>query len=112
MQTTRSFIPNGDRYRFDFGICSVKNGFAQVDTGQDAWYFGTWANPVTLTIVNYCEGDVSVRVAQSPEEFAEELKGIKTWNEESGHHFSGIDTMCNDDLDARFEALGLGELTH
>ena len=42
-----SFEPS-DRYQFDSGECSAANGYAQIDTGQDAWYFGQWANPHDL----------------------------------------------------------------
>ena len=40
MKITREFCP-GDRYTYDFGHCSYENGWAQVDTAQDASYFGT-----------------------------------------------------------------------
>ena len=33
MKITREFCP-GDRYAYDFGLCSYENGWAQVDT---AW---------------------------------------------------------------------------
>ena len=49
MKITREFGP-GDRYVYDFGLCSYENGWAQVDTAQDASYFGTWANPTRLMI--------------------------------------------------------------
>ena len=39
MKITREFAP-ADRYVYDFGLCSYKNGCAQVDTAQDASYFG------------------------------------------------------------------------
>ena len=32
---------SGDRYRFDFDLCSCARGWAQVDTAQDASWFGT-----------------------------------------------------------------------
>ena len=38
MKITREFCP-GDRYLYDFGLCSYKKGWAQVDTAQDASYF-------------------------------------------------------------------------
>ena len=44
MKITREFCP-GDRYVYDFGLCTYEKGWAQVDTAQDASYFGTWANP-------------------------------------------------------------------
>ena len=40
MKTTTDFRPLSDRYEFDCGPCSYANGFAQVDTQQDAPYYG------------------------------------------------------------------------
>ena len=111
MKTIHDFQPS-DRYTYDFGCCSVSKGFAQVDTSQDASYYGTWANPEKLQILCYCEGDVTLRTADSPEEFAEALLEMKAWNEESGHRFIGIDTGCNDALSERFRSIGLGEMLH
>ena len=62
MRITRDFKPMSDRYGFDFGPCSTANGFAQIDTRQDASYYGTWCSPAARTIVNYCEGDVTTTV--------------------------------------------------
>ena len=42
MKTIRDFKPLSDRYSFDVGACSYANGFAQIDTRQDAAHFGTW----------------------------------------------------------------------
>ena len=53
MKITREFAA-ADRYTYDFGLCSYENGWAQVDTAQDASYFGTWANPTRLMIFSYC----------------------------------------------------------
>ena len=66
MKRETDFIMNGDRYQFDWGECSTANGYAQVDTKQDAWYYGTWANPETFTIVSYAEGS-SERIASAIE---------------------------------------------
>lgn len=111
MKTQTSFR-SLDRYYFDFEECSYDNGFAQVDTGQDAWYFGTWANPETLTIVCYCEGDVTRRTADDEAEFAAELREIKSWNEQHGHGFKGIDPGFGQEMRTRFEQLGVGDLLH
>ena len=69
MKTTRDFRPLSDRYSFDCGPCSYANGFAQIDTRQDASYYGSWASPTRRTIVNFCEGDVTTTVCESDEEF-------------------------------------------
>lgn len=111
MKVSRDFA-DGDRYRYDFGLCSVKNGFAQVDTEQDAWYYGTWANPFKLIIFSYCEGDCTLQEADSQEEFTREMLKLKAWNEENGWKFSGIDCMCKDALEQEFIKLGLKDLLH
>lgn len=111
MKTTRDFAP-GDRYAYDFGLCSSANGFAQVDTSQDASYYGTWANPFRMVIFSYCEGDLCLQEAETPEEFVSELLGIKKWNEENGHRFMGIDPGFREDLKLKFVDLGLGDLLH
>lgn len=56
----RSFDGQGDRYKFDFEVCKLGNGWAQFDTDQDAWYFGVWVHPGKRMFVTYCEGDVTV----------------------------------------------------
>jgi len=114
METIREFWP-GDRYRYDFRLCRVNDGWAQVDTGQDASYFGTWANPEKLQIVCYCEGDVSTRTAENSDEFVAEILDIKKWNEENGWRFIGIDPGLGDkgnDIATRFKKMGLGDLLH
>jgi hypothetical protein len=83
MKIIREFCPN-DLYIYDFGLCSCENGRVQVDTTQDASYFGTWANPIRLMIFSYCEGDTTLKAAASPEEFAVELREIDAGNRAHG----------------------------
>lgn len=111
MEKHHEFQP-ADRYLYDFGLCSIKNGFAQIDTGQDASYFGTWANPEKLIIFNYCEGDCYTTVCKTASEFVSEIQGIKTWNDENGHSFKGIDPGLNPKNIEKWESIGLGELLH
>lgn len=42
---TRGFECMSDRYKYDFRLCTSANGWAQLDTKQDASYFGNWINP-------------------------------------------------------------------
>lgn len=49
MTITREFAP-ADRYIYDFKYCSTSNGWAQIDTSQDASYFGQWINPAKRLI--------------------------------------------------------------
>lgn len=93
----RGFNPS-DRYTYDFGQCTTGNGWAQIDTSQDASYFGTWINPELRQILCYCEGDVTVQTADTDTELVDEVMRIKTWNEEQGHRFLGIDPGFNEAL--------------
>jgi len=84
MKIIRSFEP-GDRYRYDFDLCSCARGWAQVDTAQDALSFGTWASPAERTIVNFAEGDVTRTVCDTYAEFAAALREIDHWNRDHGY---------------------------
>lgn len=105
-----SFEPS-DRYQFDSGECSAANGYAQIDTGQDAWYFGQWANPHDLKIVAYVEGDVIRQTADTPEEFVEAIEQIRNFHN-TYDRFIGIDCMLADSIQAEFEKIGLAYLCH
>lgn len=111
MKITREFVP-GDRYVYDFGFCSYENGWAQVDTAQDASYFGTCANPARLMIFSYCEGDTTLNEAASPGEFAGELREIDAWYRAHGHGPARIDPGYDPAVKAAFEGLGLVDLLH
>jgi hypothetical protein len=112
MNIIRGFNPMTDRYEFDFGRCSYAKGFAQLDTGQDASYFGTWINPDEKVIVNYCEGDITKTECETAKELVEEVERIKVWNNEMGHRFLGIDPGLSETMKAKFEAAGLGGYLH
>jgi hypothetical protein len=106
----RTFAP-GDRYSYDNGRCSHRAGYAQIDTAQDASYYGTWANPTSRVIVTYCEGDVTETVCPTDEIFAIEIRRIHAWNIGNGS-WKGIDPMCVPGIETRFQAMGLGDLLH
>ena len=63
MKITRDFRPL--RYSFDRGPCSYSNGFARIDTKQDAAYFGHWCSPGARAIVGFSEGDVTTTVCET-----------------------------------------------
>ena len=112
MLTQRLFDANTDRYAFDFDACHFKKGYAQIDTHQDASYFGTWANPFCLKIVTYAEGDITIQTAKTDTEFAAAIKRIDQWNREQDARGAKIDGMCDDEIIAKFELLGLHDLLH
>jgi hypothetical protein len=108
MKITRTFIQDGNRYIFDNGACHFKQGYAQVDTGQEAWYYGLWANAKNFKIVCYAEGDLTVEEYENAEEFATAFR-------EMAERYKGygwtcrIDTMCSDPIKEAFEACNLSE---
>lgn len=89
----------------------IQNGWAQIDTSQDASYFGTWTNPFTFETINYCEGDIYHTKCDTVEEYALDIRKSQSWNNERGYKFA-IDGMCNEKLIARFKEIGLGDLLH
>ncbi len=109
---THKFYNSAERYDWDFGDCSPSNGFAQMDTGQDAWYYGNWSNPTTFTLVSYAEGDLDTTVCNSAEEFCAEIRKFVAWNNAEQLRFKGIDAMLSPVLEKAFVDLGLGDLLH
>lgn len=110
--TTKDFEDGIDRLDFDSDRCSWQKGWAQVDTGQDAPYFGIWAHPVQLKVMQYIEGDVIETVCDTVEEFVSEIQDIKTFNNENGWGFKGIDPMGVPAIAEAFREMGLGDLLH
>ncbi len=106
MKITREFAP-ADRHLYDFGLCSYETGWAQLDTAQDASYFGTWANSTRLMIFSYCGGDTTLKEAGSPEAFAAELREIDAWNRAHVYGPARIDPGYDPAMKAGFERLGL-----
>lgn len=95
MKTIRRFDPLGDRYQFDASLCKRGAGWAQVDTTQDASYFGTWTNPTARQVLSFAEGDITLESAESDEEY-----------------WKGIDPGFDENLRAAFHRLGLEDLLH
>ena len=103
---------NTDRYLFDFTLCTYEKGWAQVDTEQDAPYYGTWANPFTLEFVNYCEGDVTHLKFEKAFDFYSHIKEFANWHNEVGWKFMGIDPGLRLAMWSQFIGLGMREFMH
>lgn len=112
MTVERRFLPDIDRYHFDFGECSYEKGFAQIDTDQDAPWFGQWCSPSALLIVSYAEGDLTIRSCADSAEFAEALRALSRWEAEQGRSPARIDPGLQPAMREAFEALGLADLLH
>lgn len=111
IKITRAFFP-ADRYHYDFGACSYEKGWVQVDTKQDASYYGNWADPHNLRLFTYVEGDTALTECETEADFAAALRELSTWNENAGYGPAKIDPGFNPATAERFRALGLGDMLH
>ena len=112
MQTVHAFNPSINRYLFDVTLCTAEDGWAQLDTTQDAPGYGNWANPFNRQVMIFQAGDETLHQAATDAEFVQAVRSVKTSQETCGHAFKGIDTMRSTRLRARFEALGLTDLLY
>lgn len=103
------FLPV-NRYYFDNKL-HVADGWSQIDTAQDAYYFGIWANPITLEYFSYAEGDCTEIAFGNNEEFISYIKYTKQWSVEAGYGFQ-IDGMCNELIINCWKSLGFERDLH
>lgn len=111
VQVTRLF-EFSDRYAFDFRHCTYENGWAQLDTSQDASYFGNWVSPTERKLVCYCEGDVTITACATDDAFVAEVRRVCACYTRQGDTRAAIDPGLDPDMKAAFERLGLGEWLH
>ena len=112
IKTTREFVGHKvhNRYFYDFGLCSSSGNWAQMDTAQDAPWFGQWANPFARQILCYAEGDRTLIECSTDAEFAAELDRIAAFHRENDR-WKGIDTWSVR-IRERFAAAGARHLVH
>ena len=94
---TKRFFKNMNRSCFDWTLTG-KRGWCQIDTGSDAWYYGNWCNPRRLTIISYCEGDITVQICDNIAEFKQRIDYMRKWHLSNDGKF-GIDTLLNKKTD-------------
>jgi hypothetical protein len=111
MELTLGFKPMGDRYVYDFKNCNYSDGWAQLDTKQDASYYGNWINPSKRLLFSYAEGDTVLTTCTDDEDFITAVRECCDWHKERGY-FIGIDAMCVPEIEAEFDRMGLGEFLH
>ena len=110
VKISREFAP-ADRYRYDFGL---PRHFGQLDTKQDASYYGNWASAELKVLFSYCEGDCTTTECDTPEEFKDEVEKFIKWTNDLGYPFLGIDLGWNvsDDIKQPWIDCGLAHLIH
>ena len=67
---------DADRYQFDFGLPA---GWKQYDTDQDASYHGIWVNTDRQLVLTYCEGDLTLVHARTPDVFRAYLGSMESF---------------------------------
>lgn len=72
----------GDRYQFDFGDM---RHWVQLDTTQDASYYGNWVCPKTYRTASFAEGDFVLIECDSKEEFIQKISKDLKWFLEYGY---------------------------
>lgn len=82
------FVVDGSRHQYDWGLPA---DFAQLDTSEDASYYGNWASAQRLTLFSYCEGDCTTTVCETAEEFRHQIDEFQAFCDRVGYKFLGID---------------------
>ena len=99
------------RYVFDFAICPSSDGWAQVDTAEDAWCYGMWVHPERLQLVTYAEGDVSIETYAEGEGFAAAIRA-RAERLIDRRQWKGIDPGWGECARDAWRALELEDLLH
>jgi hypothetical protein len=102
------FFQDTDRYIYDF---KLKKHFAQIDTSQDAHYYGNWASPIEFKIITYAEGDHVIKTCESKEEFVAEMNELISW-QKYNQYWKGIDPGFNEPGKQAWIDLGFEEFLH
>jgi hypothetical protein len=108
--TADEFCP-ADRYLYDG---SLPGDFAQLDTSEDASYYGNWASAKRLILFSYCEGDCTTTQCETVEEFRAELEKFQAFCERVGYKFHGIDPgwIQTEEILQPWRDAGLAHLLH
>ena len=88
--------------------------FAQLDTSEDASYYGNWASAQRLILFSYCEGDCTTTKCETVEEFRQQIADFAAFCDRLGYRFYGIDPgwVHSDDVMRPWRDAGLAHLIH
>lgn len=106
INTQRTFRPSS-RYEFDRDL-NEGIGWTQVDTEQDASYFGNWTNPTERSWFSYTEGDICIVTCDTDEDYIAYVNETMNWyllRENRRPFFDFLSPA----IKAEFERLGLQE---
>jgi hypothetical protein len=86
----RGFEFFADRSKFDKKL-NDETGWAQIDTDQDASYYGVWTSPGERAIFSYTEGDTNLETAETDAEYREALVRCLAWHRARNPRYGLID---------------------
>lgn len=109
-QLIRDFTPFGDRYDHDKKFTAA-TGWAQVDTYQDASYFGVWTNPTSFEIFTFCEGDRTLERCADAEDYKNSLRTCLEFYDNRDRP-TKIDAVFEPELAGKFTELGFADRIH
>lgn len=101
----------GERYKYDFRVLTYAKGWAQVDTRQDASYYGNWTNPDLRELFSYCEGDTCLTKCDTDDDYRQAVTEMVEWHSERDY-WLGIDAGLGSDMRSKFVVLGLEKYLH
>ena len=98
-----------DRYAFDFALMPTRQ-WAQIDTTEDASYYGIWTCPAQRRIISFAEGDITdTRCTSDPEYLAELEKHYQFHRRQSS--WKGIDAPYPE-VEKGLKAVGAGYMLY
>lgn len=108
MTKEKSFV-DGDRYQFDWTL--LDKGFFQVDSSEDASYYGHWLNPIRKILIAFIEGDLTITKYENNDEMIEDLGNLNDYQlrQSEGERGIKIDTGFKDENKDIFRSIGLGK---
>jgi hypothetical protein len=109
MSTVTREFAEADRYLYDRLL--IPQGFAQVDTGSDASWYGIWAHPGRRVVFAYAEGDCTTTECETAAEFIQELERLQAWHRQHDR-FLGVDPGSDPANRQAWIEAGCGEFLH
>ena len=97
------------RYVFDRSLIPTGE-WGQMDTAQDAWYYGMWTSPAERRVIEFAEGDISDTVCTTDREYVDAVRAAVEFHQRN-ESWKWIDPW-RDAVRDSLEKLGLGNLLH
>ena len=105
--TRQDIYVGGNRYRYDFRLCRYSDGWLQIDSYQDASYYGHWLHLSQRIFIGFAEGDEYVITFDSVDEMCTYVRDWIEYERDLGY-IAWIDEYHQME---ELKAIGLDDLT-